>query len=178
LHNSCFVLSAVILVNVSEFFSVALGHRSCYSSCVIHVLSPWPSCRRDLGVPPLAVIEPFIEPPGPGGHRLWNGATAAHPDATWNRWREAVYRWPAVSPSEVILGERVVVPRGAYPVVRVLCYHLQGATLPRTYIVNTCGVVACVNIEHWHVVTPEECKAWRKDHLETAFESYTWVRHW
>lgn len=121
-----------------------------------HLLSGWPSVFKTRGVPPVELLVPFLEFPSPtSGHVSWNGIDPAHPEADFNPRHEAVYRWSS----------------GRYPVVRVLYWHQRGAQGPRVSLVNDCGIVACCNIDHWHVVSSEERGAKNKISVYTAFDS-------
>ena len=121
-----------------------------------YLLSAWPSTFKKVGVPPLELLLPFLEAPAPtSGHVSWNGIDPARPEADFNKQHEATYRWST----------------GHYPVVRVLFWHRRGVQSPRTSLVNDCGVVACCNIDHWHVVTSEERGASRRAVVYTAFDS-------
>jgi hypothetical protein len=136
-------------------------------------LSQWPAAFRLVGVPPLELLEPFLEEPSPvSGHRSWNGVDKDHPEADFNeKTKEAVFYWPWEGNAVAVDGNEVVVRPSRYPVVRVLFWHLRNEQKPRTVIYNDCGIAACCNIDHWHVADAKECAARTKVVVLTAFDS-------
>ena len=117
-----------------------------------HQLSPWPCAPKNRHVPPLDLLLPFIEPPGPGDHQLWNGIDPAHPAALFNDYDEAAFLWQ---------GKR-------YPVVRVLLFYIG---LDGPQIFNTCGASKCCNLEHWHAESEEERKERISFHTYVGFNT-------
>jgi hypothetical protein len=141
-------------------------------------LTPWPAVYKQIGIPPLALLEPFLEAPANfTGHVGWNGIDPAHPEADFNeKTREAIFIWPFDGRLERN-GKVDFVARGRFPVVRVLYHHLRHTKLERTIIMNTCDNMACCNLDHWRVVTREEVSARRRIVVYTAFDSPHFKRH-
>lgn len=136
------------------------------------LLTQWPPGYQDIGLPPLELIEPFLEPPANfTGHVGWNGVDKAHPEADFNpKTREAIFRWP-LSGEIVRNGRTEYVSSKRYPVVRLLFYYRIGTPLARVTIENTCDNMACCNIEHWRVVSTQEIAAKRRIVVYTGFDS-------
>ena len=142
------------------------------------LLTPWPAGYKDIGIPPLALLEPFLEPPANfTEHVGWNGIDQEHPEADFNKkTHEAIFVWPYTG--EFIRdGHTVYTTRKRYPVVRVLFHHLRDTPLERTPIDNICGNMACCNLDHWRVVTPKEIAERRRIVVYTAFDSPHYKRH-
>ena len=133
------------------------------------LLSPWPPGYRHGNPPPLELLLPFLEQPAPNtAHVGWNGLDTAHPEADFReKTHEAVYFWP---------WSGVALAAQRYPVVRVLFWWLRNAREKRTSIANDCGVAACCNIDHWHVVSSAERAEKNRIVVYTAFESPTYRR--
>jgi hypothetical protein len=134
-----------------------------------HLLSPWPLTFKVHGVPPLELLQPFLEAPSlTTKHVSWNGVDPAHPEADFRpKTREAVYFWPWDGKALSSL---------RYPVVRVLFWWLRNVREKGVSILNDCSVVACCNIEHWHIVTPSERARPNHPIVYTAFDSPTYRR--
>lgn len=137
-------------------------------------LSQWPTSFRLIGVPPLELLDPFLEKPSPvSGHQSWNGIDKDHPEADfYEKTKEAVYYWPWSRKAVDLEGREVPdITPARYPVVRVLFWYLRDARQPRTVIRNDCGIPACCNIDHWHVADAKECAAGSRIVVYTAFDS-------
>ena len=136
------------------------------------LLTPWPAVYKQIGIPPLALLEPFLEPSAPNTEHVgWNGIDETHPEADFNsRTREAIFVWPFDGRLERN-GKVDHVARGRFPVVRVLFRHLRGTPLERQVIDNVCGNMACCNLDHWREVSAKEIAARRRIVVYTAFDS-------
>lgn len=102
-----------------------------------HFLSSHSSARVDIhGLPPAELIEERIDRTTNPPHWLWDGNV--------NQWGEAVLRW---HPGKA--------RPGTYVVARVLVTRLRDLVPGKwVRIASRCGVVSCVNPEHWEVVDP------------------------
>ena len=137
------------------------------------LLSTWPPAFGSIGVPPLELLQPFLEEPHPvSGHVSWNGVDPERPEADfYEKTREAIYYWPWNREATNSKGRLINIAPARYPVVRVLYWYLREAREPRTVICNDCGIAACCNLGHWHIRTAGERAASKRIIVYSAFES-------